>query len=247
MIAANQFGERNRSASTPIHLWVVNVSEKYWKAGIFERLLNCVSAEKREKINRFLHIDDRRRCLIGDVLIRSWVQAKIGPENGNLVFTLNPYGKPLLSSLDLSFNISHSGCWVAAIFHRDPVGVDIERIAPIDYDIARTCFSADEYESFCRRREDEKLTCFYDLWTIKESYMKAVGMGMALLMRSFTVSIDNEGAIAVKGANVEREWHFRQYAIDGGYKLTACGRSEAFPDEVQIVSIEKLLRIMEST
>lgn len=238
---------RDRQKSSSIHLWAANVSESCWKAGIFERLLRYVSAEKREKINRYLHIDDRRRCLIGDVLIRSWVQANMGLANGKLVFTLNPYGKPLLASIDLSFNISHSGCWVAAIFHRDPVGVDIERIAPIAYDIARTCFSVEEYESLCKRKDDEKLTCFYDLWTIKESYIKAVGRGMSLSLQSFTVTIDNEGAIAVKGAEADRAWQFRQYAIGGGYKLTACAQSQAFPDEVQIVSIEELLRIMERT
>ncbi len=162
----------------------------------FNRLLNYVSEDKKVKIHRFYHFEDSQRALIGNVLSRYALCKNLNIKNVDITFGANEYGKPFLLGADkIHFNISHSGNWVVCAISDNPVGIDVETIKPTDFEIAKRFFSEDEYTALKSQHDDEKQTYFYKLWTLKESYIKAVGKGLSIPLDSFTVSVENNNII----------------------------------------------------
>ncbi|MGE7885327.1 4'-phosphopantetheinyl transferase family protein [Bacillus sp. NPDC094077] len=78
--------------------------------------------------------------------------------------------------MESDFNISHSGNWInLAVSECGKIGGDVEGIKPIGFSIAKTfCFQR-EYAQLQKYDYEQKLTYFYSLWTLKESFVKLVG------------------------------------------------------------------------
>ncbi len=209
----------------------------------FERLLRYVSPEKQARIRRFLRWQDAHRGLYAELLIRDIVMKRLGMKNEDITFSFNEYGKPSLDhATDFHFNVSHSGDWIACAVDPFPIGIDVEKIAPIDLDIARNFFFHQEYDDLMSRAESEKLPYFFTLWTLKESYIKAEGMGLSIPLDSFSISaLDKENiGLKVKGQPQDRRF-FKMYDIDKDYKLAVCTWRPHFPDGVVEKEVDELI------
>ncbi|NMH64585.1 4'-phosphopantetheinyl transferase superfamily protein [Shewanella sp. SHSM-M6] len=120
-------------------------------------------------------------------------------------FDYGKYGKPGLSSVQrqatgLEFNLSHSGEWLmVGVLQthgmRVQLGVDIEheRVRTDIHPILRHYFSAVESTALLALPADEQRGRFFDLWALKESYIKAKGMGLALALDSFSMDLSRPG------------------------------------------------------
>lgn len=208
-----------------IELYTVKLSEKM-ESSLFNRLLSEVSEEKQARIQRFINWEDAQRTLMGDILARTVICDWLKIKNHEISFVLNEYGKPFLKNSErLHFNISHSGKWVICAADSSVIGTDVEFIKPIDLSIAERFFSQEEYKDLLDKNGAERLQYFYDLWTLKESYIKADGKGLSVPLDSFTIKANN-GTIKMKTENRFRDCHFKQYDIDRNYKLSVCSTSK---------------------
>lgn len=206
----------------------------------FERLMSYTSKEKRERIKRFQGYDDALRTLIGDVLIRYLICKKLEIENQKLLFGANEFGKPfLINDNNIQFNISHSGKWVVCSIDNLPVGIDIEQIKSIDMGIAERFFSKNEVKSLMSKCVAEREAYFYDLWALKESYIKAVGKGLSIPLNSFTIRIVEDN-ITLYSTNEPDNYYFKQYPIDKDYKMAVCSSKNEFPDKINFININEL-------
>lgn len=93
-------------------------------------------------------------------------------------------GKPVLihPKTDLSFSTSYTrSCWVFALSRSGPIGIDVEDINsdPDTLKIARRFFHQSEYEYLSNIPEINRVRTFYQFWTLKEAYLKAMGTGLA--------------------------------------------------------------------
>jgi 4'-phosphopantetheinyl transferase len=111
-------------------------------------------------------------------------------------FRYNGYGKPELAhpfaSSDLRFNFSHSeGLALAAVTCGRRVGVDIERVRPLrDLEaLAERVFSLREREALRQLPQDLRPRGFFNCWTRKEAYIKAIGDGLTHPLERFSVSL----------------------------------------------------------
>lgn len=196
--------------------------------------------EKRERIFRFHRYEDAQRALIGDTLVRYLLCKKLGIKNKELIFGVNEYGKPfLINSAHIEYNISHSGKWVTCSIDNLPVGIDIEQIKPIDMSIAERFFSKEEVKCLMSKCVVEREAYFYDLWTLKESYIKAIGKGLSIPLDSFTIRIE-EGNITVCSIYESNNYYFRQYYVDKDYKIAVCSRKNEFPHDVKAIDVNEL-------
>lgn len=207
----------------------------------FNRLMSFLPKEKRDKIRKFLKYEDSLRSLLGDILVRNILSSKLKISNEKLVFSKNEYGKPYLKNSDeIYFNISHSGEWVVCAFDDSDIGIDIEKIYPIDYDgIAKSFFSPKECKDLYAKLESERLSYFYDLWTLKESYIKSDGRGLSAPLDSFSIRIVNN-SIIVETKELLKDCFFGQYDIDSNYKMAICTSKKEMPQGVTIKKIDDL-------
>lgn len=186
-------------------------------------VLNSVDEDKQNRIKGYVQIEDARRSLLGELMVRLEIMEDLHIKNEDIHFYYNSYGKPFLKGLkNYHFNISHSGEWVVCVFNQ----------SPIDLEIASRFFAKKEYDDLMERREEERLSYFYDLWTVKESYIKALGKGLTIPLNSFSIDVQFNN-ICMFGMN-NKEWGFQRYNIDPKYKMTVCAKTDQFPVQVTI-------------
>ena len=192
-----------------------------------------LSEEKKKRIERFYHKIDALRTLGGEWLMRNIIEEEkgLGPEE--IVFEENEYGKLFLKDHnDFHFNISHSGRWIVSSIGTSPSGIDIEKIVPIDFAVAERFFSKEECDFLFSVPEEKRLDCFYEIWTLKESFIKAEGMGLSIPLDSFSINFsqDRIELYTTKGSSfaLSTEYYFKQYEPDKNYKMAVCSRENNF-------------------
>lgn len=211
---------------------------------VWHSLLSLVSAERRQQAARFVHQADAYRSVLGEALARMTLGKWTGSRPGDLVFIRNTYGKPSLTSHpDLPFNVSHSGDWVAVISGgHAPLGVDVEKISPIDMTIAERFFSPLESRNLAAEPAEEQLETFYRLWTLKESYIKAIGMGLSMPLDSFSMLRGMDGLWYCPEAPTYR---FLSQRLDEGHMLAATSSTEIEPPaKPNVITIEDLYHVL---
>ena len=208
-----------------------------------EEILTFLPPERRERFLRFRRPEDRQRSIIGELLARNVISERLGVAKEQIEFEEGEHGKPALRTFrDIYFNISHSGEWVVAAFSDSTVGVDIQQMELRSLDVARRFFTNEEYELILAEPAQDRLSFFYELWTLKESYLKALGHGLTGSLRSFTMKRDQQGFYAEsKGKRLPV--FFKQYDLDDRYKLAVCAGESVFSDKVQVLTFDDLSNV----
>lgn len=210
---------------------------------LLSTLTSPISQNKKERIMRFKRREDAYRALVADILIRTMACRFLGIRNTEIKFKESEYGKPyLLNYNDYHFNISHSGDWVVCAIDSRPIGIDVEQIREVDFGIARHFFSKMEYLELSKKTGNNKVAFFYDLWTLKESYIKATGDGFSKEPDSFTIAFGRQGAFIEnpKEKTTFQKYYFKQYNIDKNYKMAVCSQNREFPGKVTVVGFREL-------
>ena len=102
------------------------------------------------------------------------------------------------------------------------VGCDVEKIRDTDFRIAGH-FLTDEEQEFLEKTNnlEEKTNLFFRFWTLKESFLKATGMGMKLSMKDFMFQfVDNQVRVC-QTVNGE-QYYFEEYDLQDGYRYAVC-------------------------
>ncbi|MBC8083928.1 MAG: 4'-phosphopantetheinyl transferase superfamily protein [Hymenobacter sp.] len=143
----------------------------------FNSYLRQLPISIQNKILKFRKWEDAHRSLFGNILLLQGLKILKATHHslGNLKYT--EFQKPYFDG-GPHFNVSHSGAYVICAIGRDAkLGVDIELIKDIVIADLSSNFSREEWtailESPDTRRE------FYSHWTQKESFLKAVGIGIS--------------------------------------------------------------------
>ncbi|MDD3363716.1 MAG: 4'-phosphopantetheinyl transferase superfamily protein [Syntrophomonas sp.] len=195
-------------------------------------LYSRLTLERQIQIRKFVRKEDVYRSLLADLMLMQIIRENLPIPHQKISFEANAYGKPFLVGINLHFNISHSGAWVVGIIDNAPVGIDIEVISPMDLDVGRILFSPVEYSDLMAKIEADRLAYFFELWTLKESYIKMLGKGLSKPLDSFAIRIDGNGIIRFEAENEPEGLYFKQYGIDKDYKMSACATNKGFPEAV---------------
>ena len=125
----------------------------------------------------------------------------------------------------MEFNLSHAGDYAVCAVGGAALGCDIEQIRKYNMSVARRFFCEREtrlLEAAVTPEAQEDL--FFRLWTLKESYLKAVGSGLSQPLSSFCVSFDT-GRPALSG--YEDVWQLREFSVAEGYRCAVCAPAAA--------------------
>ena len=128
------------------------------------------------------------------MLARTVLGKKLGVPPESLRFTTNQWGRPELAG-GPCFNLTHTeGLVMLLISEGSEVGIDTERIsrAPRLLALAPNVFAPRELSDLAALPEAERAQRALTLWTLKESYIKARGMGLALALDGFAFSFEGQ-------------------------------------------------------
>ena len=167
-------------------------------ADVVETEFQLLSSDERQRADRFIYACDRADFIIARAGLRRHLGRLLHKPPEQLAFKYTSYGRPELTELDaetaLTFNLSHSGRMAAACFTRDGIaGIDIEAIREIEHDVAGRFFSEAEQRQLASLPSDQWLRGFFNCWTRKEAYVKALGLGIGIDLTAFDVEL-NPGA-----------------------------------------------------
>ena len=220
-------------SDSEVHLFRVNLEQPRWAVS---KMSASLSAEEEERAGRFHFQRDRRRFTISRGVLRAVIGRYLEKSPESIRFSYGEQGKPELApamgATPMQFNVAHSReLALIAVTAGAAVGVDIERIRQLDDAgaIAERYFSARESAIFRRLPEDEQEAAFFNCWTRKEAFIKAIGEGLSFPLADFDVafmpgeparllSIENDAAEA-------RQWSLQALIPWPGYTGAVAARS----------------------
>lgn len=225
-------------ASSEVHVWHADQAD-FELLNLRAHCISWLTDAELERYRRYQFERHRKQFLLGRVLIRfalSYYDQSIAPEAWR--FSQNEYGKPAIhpeqQSKSLYFNLSHSGGrLVLALANFTDIGIDIEHsVKPRKIEaIAARYFSSTEAKALAGLAQEQQQSRFYQLWTLKEAYIKACGMGLAIPLRHFSYSFPTARKLAIEFAaqrdDDENLWQFWQLAAGDEYQLSMAARAGA--------------------
>lgn len=163
---------------------------------LYEALYSLMPASRRAKADRYVFPSDKRLCVGAYSLLLYALRSKGIDGFGEPETHFNR--KPYFPSLpDVHFNLSHSGSFAVCVVSDFEAGCDVEKISPKHLGVARRALSKPEQDFLDSASQGDRLSLFFRLWTLKESFMKATGLGFRLVMKDFSVLPDSDGKMSV--------------------------------------------------
>jgi 4'-phosphopantetheinyl transferase len=220
---------RPSALPTEAHVWLVHDPERV-PAATLDGVGQVLEEEERAKAARYLRAVDRARSIAARALLRLTLSryAPVAPTGWR--FVENRYGRPELAEVPpgaegLRFNVSHTDGLVAvAVTRGRDIGVDVEHLdRTLSHAIPERFFSPQEVADLRRHPEADQHRVFFDYWTLKESYIKARGMGLALPLDDFTFHLDGDAPPRISFAPALRDdparWQFAQTSPSRRHRL----------------------------
>ncbi|MGJ7605336.1 4'-phosphopantetheinyl transferase family protein [Variovorax sp. LT1R20] len=196
-----------------------------------------LTPQELQQKDRFHFARDRHRYLLTRVLVRTILSRYAPIEPQDWRFSNGPFGRPRIdgSALEetrgLDFNLSHTaGLIVLAIARDIELGVDVENIRRAAVlEAVDHFFAPAEAASLGALPADSQPHRFFELWTLKESYIKARGMGLQIPLDSFAFALDNPGNVgfALADPHGNAAWHFQQLQPTPDHMVALCSSTDA--------------------
>lgn len=180
-----------RLRADEVHVWRASLDRD---AAAYEEFFDTLSEDERARALRFRFERDRARFVIARGILRDIVGRYLRRPPTIIKFGYNKYGKPSLAEDEggLRFNLAHSaGAAVYACALGREVGVDVEhwREDFASMEVAGRFFSKAEVHALAALPPDLSTQAFFNCWTRKEAYIKALGEGLSHPLDCFTVSL----------------------------------------------------------
>ena len=173
-----------------------------------------ISEYRLKKAKNYKNEDDRKLSILSSLLLDKALK-KHDLSERHMKSIFNADGKPdFANAEDLHFSISHSGEYAMVVLSDKEIGCDIQQIKDINLSIADRFFTAEE-RKYVKCTED-----FFRIWTLKESFIKAIGKGLALPLNSFSIKgLDSDKSYCEYNREL---YEFKEFDKMTGYCIAVC-------------------------
>jgi 4'-phosphopantetheinyl transferase len=219
-------------AAAQVDLWLAR-EDRMRAPALVEQLERHLSPDDRQRVQRMRFPEGQQEQRMTRALARhalSHYLPELKPADWR--FESSELGRPSVArdmpaeARRLQFNLGHSdGLVVMAVGLMPELGVDVERITEdVPLEVARRYFSTREIAALDALPDADKPRRFQRLWTLKESYLKAVGTGISGGLGSMTFHFDESGVRFERDGDEEAaRWQFREITVDDRYRVAvAC-------------------------
>jgi 4'-phosphopantetheinyl transferase len=210
-----------------IQVWRIPLARS---AAEVSQLQTCLSAAELAQAARFHFAADQRRFVVRRAVLRQLLAATCHTSPDAVQLGLGTQGKPFIAQSgrtgDLRFSCSHSADWALVALARGiELGVDLEqqRNLPDAAELARRFFSNDEVCALEQLPPALKTAGFFNCWTRKEAFVKALGLGLSCPLNRFTVSLapDRPAALLAVADDPAAVQQWSMVALDAGPDFSA--------------------------
>lgn len=216
---------------------------------VLQKYYNGLSEERRLKADRCGTFSHKVLSVAAGFLLEEKLNTLYGIPRECIHYQTVQNGKPVLTgnAAGIHFNLSHSKgfvlcsiaefstpaeCGSTADTH-GRLGCDIEKKRPIELRIAKRFFYKSEYEYIMSQPgASAAQNAFFRLWTLKESFMKAVGLGFALPLNAFEICFDENDHARVLQNACEEDFRFDEYEREG-FRIAVCCPRAATEDDTR--------------
>ncbi len=236
---------------TPLHVWYATASPDQ-PGRIEQDCRRYLDSDEMARANRFRQPTSRNQHIIGRGMARCLLGHQCGVAPQEIKFDVANHGKPFVRNpaiARLPFNVAHTHglvlCGISPL-HDLMLGVDVECFdRRTDPAIAERFFSTPEV-AYLRlvQGEESKRQAFLRIWTLKESYIKAIGTGMATPLGDFAFEeIDSpEPTIRMLTDRLDqgKQWRFKVFSPKPGYiaATAVCAGESTLPAKLKIESYD---------
>jgi 4'-phosphopantetheinyl transferase len=190
-----------------------------------------LSPEEQARAARLVFDDDRRRFTITRALVRRALSScvNVAPEEWRI--EVDAHGRPVvagpLAGRRLRFSAAHTaGLGMCAVAMDLAIGADVERLrADAPLDVATHLFAPAEAEAVREAPPAERAERFFTLWTLKECYAKARGLGLSLPLDQFAFDVSGaEPRVSFSPAlgDDASAWHFITWRPTPHHRAALC-------------------------
>jgi 4'-phosphopantetheinyl transferase len=233
--------------SGQVHLWLAYLDQITDTGPLTEYRLLLSEDEQRKQI-RFHFARDRHRYLVTRAMQRTVLSKYVDVAPRAWRFTVNDYGRPSVAAehagtRGIEFNLSHTdGLVVMGVTRQRSIGVDVEnvRAREVDIEIADRYFAREEVVALRTLPDQKQKQRFFEYWTLKESYIKARGMGLSIPLEGFAFNLEDPQQIRL---TIDRglqdyagRWWFRQFMVDQDHLTALCVEGGERPHLVSVHS-----------
>ncbi len=208
-----------------VHIWRARLNQS---PDYLEQLAATLRPDELQRAGRFHFARDRGQFVAARGILRRILGGYLDVEPRSLQFGYGIAGKPFLiepgPATPLQFNVSHAEDLALYAVSRDrAVGVDVERVRPVDglMQVAAHFFSAQERRALQRLGAEAQDEAFFTCWTRKEACVKAWGDGLSFPLDEFAVSLSPDRPAELvwikEGAESEEEWRLQHLVPEVGY------------------------------
>ena len=198
---------------------------------VFEAQLEKISEGRIERIEKSQATADKLR-LMGSGLLINFIKTKYFV---NSDVDIDKHGKPYFVNSELKFNLSHSGRYVVAAVSDYEVGIDIQKKKADKHRIAEKNFLQGECAYInAGANDEERHQRFCEVWTLKEAYLKNIGMGLRKPLNSFEIVFRPEGPV-IKN---QTEYRYTQFLMNDKYIVSVCRDINDEGFEISEVTLE---------
>jgi 4'-phosphopantetheinyl transferase len=221
--------------SDDVHVWRANLDQE---PATIQALSGLLAPDERQRADRYYFQKDRDHFVVARGVLRLIFSRYLDISPDRIRFSYNQYGKPALDSCTgdagLRFNLSHShGLALYAFTRGREIGLDIEFIREdfASLKIAESFFSPKEVEMLMALPSELQSSAFYNCWTRKEAYIKALGEGLSHPLHRFTVSLIAGEPVALLSTDDDPQessrWSLMELTPGPGYvaALAVTGRT----------------------
>jgi 4'-phosphopantetheinyl transferase len=218
-----------------VHVWRADLHKMVEHRSLLEATLSIDEIKLSRKFNLY---SDKLWFILRRGLLRTIMGSYTGKRPGDLHFTSGSSGKPHLTAphegLEITFSVSHSfGMAVFAFTKRDTLGVDVEFISrEVDINnLALRYFSPDESRYLQHLPVKARREVFFQIWTLKEAYIKGLGSGLSYPLDRFAISVKDNNvphlAYDEESPSEYGEWKFSLFTPADGYCGAVAVRSHS--------------------
>ena len=204
-----------------VHLWLLDVQQ--FSNLAMKQALEMMSNDEHERAQKFLR--GKNEYIASRWLLRKVLGLYQHELPQAVAFKRSEKGKPYIPGSSLQFNLSHSGHWAVLAVARDmQIGIDVEQ-GKHSRDlagIAANYYHPDEVTQLQQRQGEEQTRYFYQLWTLKEALLKAMGVGISAGLENLNFQLKDTITVDISPTpgitSVTDKWQFHQWQLpDASY------------------------------